>query len=49
VLNPVAPQPYLGTFQPIPVSEFRDHVAHMHADSDYRFSEEYGVCTVAML
>ena len=46
VLNPVAPQPYLGTFQPIPVSEFRNHVMKMHADSDYRFSEEYGVCVL---
>ena len=43
VLNPVAPQPYLGTFQPIPVTEFRNHVTKMHADSDYRFSEEYAV------
>ena len=45
VLNPVAPQPYLGTFQPIPVTEFKNHVNKMHADSDYRFSEEYAVCS----
>ena len=49
VLNPVAPQPYLGTFQPVAVSEFRNHVTKMHADSDYRFSEEYGVCVQTIM
>ena len=44
VVNLVASQAYRVTLQPIPVTEFSNHVDKMHADSDYGFSEEYAVC-----
>ena len=32
-----------GTLDPIDVDQFADHVAKMHSNDDYLFSEEYSV------
>jgi len=35
--------PTVGTFQPVPVRDFPNHVKYLHANDDYLFTEEYGV------
>ena len=32
-----------GTFEPVPVKDFPEHVKRMHANDDFLFTEEYAV------
>ena len=41
--HPSLSAPTAATMDPVSIQEFPDHVRLLHADDDYRFSEEYKV------